>query len=347
MTTPPGPDPRPEPLPTAEPERVGAPAPQGADFGLAEPGPRRRTPRQWLAHFWRRSLHNLPLKIAALVVAVGVWFIATGDRRATTERSFDVPLTVVDNNASGQKRGVSGLPANIQVTLSGPRTRLQAITAPEVLATVNTTRVPEGNFQQAVQIRPPEGSSVARYQPTSVSGFVDAETTRTLPVQLATTQPPENAVPSYRLTPESVRVRGPQRSVETVSQVITVPVTLAQGARSEARLIALNERGRAVTDVRIDPVTVTVVRTDAGAQIVKTIPVRLPAAPAGLRIASAALAPSRVRVVGTPAQLAPLSGVVAVVPIRAGKYSARATLQLPEGVQSVESVTATLDVRRN
>lgn len=304
--------------------------------------------RDFLAYAWRRTLHNLPQKLLALLAAGGLWFVATGERRANVDRSFTVPLRVFDDTANSpqsERRSASGLPDDVRVTLGGPRNALLSLSGDEIEASVNLTGVPEGPFQQPIRVRPPSGFQVVRFTPTVASGFLDTEITRTLGVTLATANLPARALPRFEVTPRTVQVTGAQRIVRGVSTVTTVPVSLPPGAVAEVRLLALDASGRPVTDVRLNPATVNVQRTDSGDLPIKTVPVELPDPPANLDVVEAEINPPQVRVLADQATLAKLSGVTARVPYRVGRYSARANLQLPAGARSLDVVTVTLNVR--
>ncbi|WP_045234374.1 CdaR family protein [Deinococcus pimensis] len=311
--------------------------------------PPARRARGALAYAWRRTLHNLPQKIVALLVAMGLWYVATSDRRETVESSFTTQLRVLDETRGEggvDRRSVSGLERNVRVTISGPRRRLANVSSDDINASVDVTGVREGPFSEPINVQVPEGLRLVRFAPSVASGFVDAEVTRTLPVRLSLTNLPERALPRFDVSPRSVQVTGAQRVVESVASVITVPVSLARGASAEARLLAIDENGRPVTDVRVSPATVTVERTDPGDLPIKTVPVELPPVPQGFEVVSVEIEPPQARLLGEPGALANVSRVVAGVTYREGRYDARANLRLPNGVRSLDTVTVTLDVRR-
>lgn len=306
--------------------------------------------RTLLRRAWRRTLHNWVQKLLAVLAALGLWFVATGDRRDTIERSFTTGLQLVDDTAANpqsERRSVTGIDQRtVRVTLRGPRNQLQNLGGEEIEATVNVTGQNEGDFQVPVRVRAPSGYQVVRYDPTTVSGFIDTEITRTLSVQLATTNLPQRALPVYELTPRTVQVTGARRTVREVASVTTVPVSLPRGASAEVRLIALGGDGQPITDVRLGPATVNVARTDTADLPIKSVEVELPDPPANLEVVSAELSTPRVRVLGDQPTLVNLSSVSARVPYREGQYSARANLQLPPGARSLDVVTVTLNVRR-
>jgi YbbR domain-containing protein len=300
------------------------------------------------AYLWRRTLHNLPQKLVALLIAVGLWFVATGDRRETVESSFTTQLRILDETRGegGDRRSVSGLERSVRVTLSGPRQRLASVSGEDINASVDVTGLREGSFQEPISVQVPEGLRLVRYAPSVASGFVDAEVSRTLPVKLSLTDLPERALPSYDVSPRTVQITGAQRVVEDVASVITVPVALTRGASAEARLLVIDAGGRPITDVRVTPATVTVERTDARDLPIRDVAVELPTPPAALEVVSVEIDPPRVRLIGPPEALARVTQIMAGVPYREGRYDARATLRLPDGVRSLDVVTVTLDVRR-
>ncbi|ADV66307.1 CdaR family protein [Deinococcus maricopensis] len=305
------------------------------------------TPLTLLRRLLTRTTHNGGAKFLALLAATAVWFVATADRRAITERSLNVPLVVRDETTGAGRRGVSGLATQtIRVTVSGPRTRLTSLPDDAVRASIDVTGAAEGTFTRTVRVTAPDDVRINRYAPESVSGFVDAEITRTMPVSLAVSGGTGNALPRYTLTPSSVQVRGPQRNVEEVRRVITLPITVAPGADTEARLLALDANDRPVTDLRLIPASVTVSRVDTGTLPVRTARVTLPDPPATLTVASATVTPTSVRLVGPPGVLADLTEVPARLTYAPGRNRVRANLTLPDGVRALDTVTVTLDVRR-
>ena len=305
----------------------------------------RRGLQRWLspAYAWRRTVHNLPQKLAALVVAALVWLVATADRRANIEVGYDVPLEVRDTTGGASRRAVSDLPATVRVTLSGQRTRVQGLQAASVEASVDTTGAQEGSFNLPVVVTAPEGTVLRRVLPPRVQGFVDSQLSRVLSVTLSAAAPPAGALPRYDLTPTSVSVTGPNRLVRTVVRIITVPLALDAGAEADSVLVALNAEGEPVTGVTMKPSSVTVRRSDVGSLPVKTVPVMLPPVPATLLVQSR-ISPETVRLVGPPAVLDTIGSVTATLTYRPGSSELSPGFKLPAGVQTLDRVTVRLTV---
>ncbi|WP_407539699.1 CdaR family protein [Deinococcus radiomollis] len=305
----------------------------------------RAGPRRWLspAYVWRRSVHNLGPKLAALLVAALVWLVATSDRRANVEVGFDVPLEVRDTTGGASRRAVSDLPATVRVTLSGQRTRVQGLQAGNIEASVDTTGAQEGSFTLPVEVRAPDGTKALRVLPARVQGFVDSQLSRRLSVTLSAAAPPAGSLPRYTLTPQTVTFSGPSRLVRTVSRVISQPLNLEAGATASSRLVALTAEGEPVTGIVLRPASVSVRRSDLGTLPVKTVRVLLPPAPAKLKVQST-VTPASVRLVGPPTALAGLNSATAVLTYRAGSYKVTPTFNLPSGVQALDSVVVNLTV---
>ena len=315
-----------------------------------------RTPlRGWLSHWlgrwldpqyaWKRFVHNLGPKLLALLVAVGLWLMATAERRANVEQGYDVPVTVVDTTGGAVRRTTSTLnPPTVRVTLSGLPQRLRQLSGKSIQAVVDVTGVPEGSFTRTVRVVPPTGTRVSRQEPERVQGFVDTQLIRTLPVTLSVATPSETSLPRFAVTPAEASVSGPARVVGTVRQVVTSPATLTAGTEREVPLIALNAAGQPVVGVETRPATVTLRRLDTGELPVKALPVVLNAPPPGLKVTSVSVQPGTVRVVASPDLLGRLREIGGSVEYRAGTYTAPVTLRLPAGTQALEDVNVRLTV---
>ncbi|WP_243398262.1 CdaR family protein [Deinococcus koreensis] len=305
--------------------------------------------RRWLEprYIWARGVHNLGLKLLALLVATTLWFLATQDRRANVEQGFDVEVTVRDTTGGRGEgtRAVSDLnPKTVRVTLSGRPERLRELRPESIEAVVDVTGEPEGSFTRPVTVSPPNGTTVSRRTPERVQGFVDTQIVRTLPVTLSVSTPSESSLPRYEVSPASASVAGPGRVVATVQRLVTSPALVPAGSERETTLIALDAEGRPVDGVVTRPASVTLRRLDTGELPVKTLPVVLSDPPATLRIRAVSVQPSTVRVVAAPELLSRLREVGGRVAYRVGTYTAPVTLTLPAGAQALEPVSVRLTV---
>ncbi|WP_309571310.1 CdaR family protein [Deinococcus sp.] len=305
--------------------------------------------RRWTQprYMWTRTVHNLGPKLLSLMIALTLWFLATSTRRANVEQGFDVPVTVRDTTGGRGEgtRAFSDLnPGTVRVTLSGRPDRLRELRPESIEAIVDVTGQPEGSFNRPVTVTAPSGTSVTRRTPDRVQGFVDTQVVRTLPVTLGVASPTDNSLPRYVVTPTDATVRGPGRVVTTVQRLVTSPALVPAGSERETRLIALNEAGDPVDGVVVKPDTVTVRRLDTGVLPIKTLRVVLNDPPPTLKVVSASVQPSTVRVVAAPELLGRLREVSGRTEYHVGTYTAPVSLTVPAGGQALDTVTVSLTV---
>ncbi|SMB95943.1 CdaR family protein [Deinococcus hopiensis] len=300
-------------------------------------------------YVWRRLLHNLPAKLLALGAALVLWSVATTDRRAKVEQSYDVPVTVSDTTGGrgvGTREVRDLTPATVRVTLLGGPERLRELRGENIEAVVDVTGVPETSFTRPVTVQAPTGTTLRSVKPERVQGFVDSVLTSSLPVVVSVASPAGDSLPRYELTPTEASVRGPGRLVTGVARVVASPVTLEPGEEREVLLIPLDETGRPVEGVTLTPSAVRVRRLDAGTLPVAELPVVLTPPPVTLRVTAARLTPARVRVVAPPEVLTRLREVRGTAAYHEGTYTAPVTLRLAAGAQALEPVRVELTVVR-
>lgn len=305
--------------------------------------------RRWLrpSYLWRRLRHNILPKLAALVVAMALWFITTADRRANVEQGFDVPITVRDTTGGNERRAVSNLnPDSLRVTLAGRPERLRELRGTNIEAVVDVTGLPEGGFNRPVTITVPTNTTLVRKTPERIQGFVDIQLSRTLPIQVAVATPPENSLPRYTITPTEATVSGASRVITNVSRLVLSPISLAPGDEREVRLLALNSQGSPIENIDIKPVSVTLRRLDSGDVPVKALRVVLNTPPKTLQTTSVSVQPSTVRVVAAPDLLSRLREVSGTITYREGTYTTPVKLRLPAGAQALEEVNVRLTVEK-
>nr|WP_246351313.1 CdaR family protein [Deinobacterium chartae] len=243
------------------------------------------------------------------------------------------------------RRTVSDITETVRITLEGTRTRLDQVQPDRIEATLDVTGLPEGPFQRRVQVEAPADTRLVRYNPEQASGFIDAVVSQSFAVRLAVTEVPTNELVRLTVSPRVVTVTGAQRQVGGIASVVTAPETIEPGTSREVALIPLDSNGRAVTDVALRPQRVTVSRVDVGEILVREVSVQLSPQTGDWDVRSVRFTPARVRLTGSVSALRNLTTVQATVPLRAGSYSAPATLNLPAGVVSLDNVTADLVVR--
>ncbi|GEM48916.1 hypothetical protein DC3_45510 [Deinococcus cellulosilyticus NBRC 106333 = KACC 11606] len=293
----------------------------------------------------RLITHKLPQKIISLVLAVVIYFIATADQRSTSERSFEVPVQVIDASPNASQRDVSDIPKTIRVTLSGPINRLETLEADRIEANLDVSNLPAGRFQSRLEVIEPTGTRMVSYTPQVISGLIDRVISVRFPVKTTHLNVSDDEIFRFTTNPDRVQVTGPQNRVESVANVITQPVAYQENNVRQVTVVALDAQGHEVQDVKLTPRSVQVARVDVGTLPVKTVPVRLAPVNDRFQVLSASFSPKTIRVLSTPENLSKIDSVQATVTLKEGTYVTPARLTLPDGYTALDRVNVTLSVK--
>ncbi len=294
-----------------------------------------------------RWLNNWPQKLGALALAIFLWFFVSTDDSSITQRSLLLPLTVQGLN---EDQIAIGVPEQIEVTVSGPSNRVDAL-RPENFEAVLDLSESSGEFQETIRVFPPQGISLQRSNPQDVIGIIETVSSKTVPVTVAVFgELPAESFLIARAEPTSAIVRG---RGEPLSQVVTaVAIIKASENEQTVRLFPADAQGQPVSNITVEPLEATVSfireavlhtrRVDLNFQTPEVEP---------LVIASATLSQSDLLLAGPRDSLATLSRVNATVELDTrqlieGSYTLELRPQLPSGVTALETPTVNLRLVR-
>jgi len=257
--------------------------------------------------FFGRALHDIDLKIAAVVLAVITWYYLATE--GLEERRYPrVPVRIIDLPAD-----VALLSSDIRevgITLSGPRGRLDVLEERGLVAEINLEGV-------AVEVGQALNHSV-RLGGANIRAVIDAQRSSPLlaDVRFVGAVPPAVTMTLNRMTekeltvqvevdgspapgldlrhtvfPQKVRVRGPFRLLQSLSTIPTEPISV-EGLRERLRRTVHLQRELPTPDFGAVPIfparpTVDVILEVAEKHEDKTIervPVRLAALPDNLAV---------------------------------------------------------------
>jgi YbbR domain-containing protein len=293
----------------------------------------------------RRLLFNWPYKLAALAIAFLIWFFVSTDETTIAQRGLLVPLTI---EGIAENQVVVGVPEFVEITISGPDTRVNAL-RPESFDALLNLREANGEFERPVTVNIQQGLTLVRVNPSEVIGIIETVTVRSIPVQVALLgEPPENVTFDVVIEPESVNVRGQTAPLAEVA-FATAPVPPQEGTH-QVNLYPSNASGLPVRDVTLEPNAVTVHVTTETTLSTRTLPVilELPdVSPYDLE--SVTLHQDSVTVAGPRDQVETLERVPTTVtlpdgPLEADRYTLYATPQLPDDVATLEPLLVTLQL---
>lgn len=291
-----------------------------------------------------RLARNWPTKLVAVGIAFLLWLFVTNNNQSTSQRSLLLPLMV---EGVAEDQVAVGLPTTVAVSVTGPSARINRLT-PEVLrATLDLTDV-TGAFEQPITVQAPQEIDVDRVEPALVIGFLESITSSSLAVQVALSgQRPSGALLEASVEPTNVTLTGRSQVLDSVQRVVAIAPAVGGGL---APVVALDTEGRPVTDVTIQPASVTVAVTTRPVLLTKEVPLAFEA-PLAPTLTSAELSSASVVVAGGEAALEPLESVTATVDaptgsVDPGRYTLPVRLDLPEGVVALTTPTVTLQYVR-
>lgn len=321
------------------------------------PPARTRLVRRRSLDLRRALMRDLPLKAAALAIALLLWVAAAEAAPREKVEWFPgrVPVERPDVPVGYVLRGQLG---EVRVLLRAPEAMFGKIAQQDLRATVDISDLDAGrNEAQDATIHVTASDphvAVVQLDPATVSVRLERLVTRTLALQVrfANAPPPgfQPGVPA--LSSAEIAVSGPQSLVASVAAVYATlrygdtPVDLAQSAQA----VAVDAAGAVVEGVRVDPsavqVTVPVLSTASS----RTLPVLWSirgSVANGYWILRVTTDPVAVTVRGDQELLSTLdripTGVIDVTGLTANR-SYRVPLLLPAGVTLIDPTDAVVGV---
>ena len=184
---------------------------------------------------------NLGTKLISVAIAVVLWMIVLGSRNV--EATKEVPLEII---TPADVIPSNEIPDRISFRLSGPKAFLRTVLdRKEEPIRVNLTGAKPGLITYRFfsdNIRVPIGIKVLSINPTAVLVKLEAIKRRDIPVKVEI----RGVVPDgYRLVrtevkPQAVRLKGAESRMDSVNEVMTVPVDVSGLHQTIERDVALD-----------------------------------------------------------------------------------------------------------
>jgi YbbR domain-containing protein len=184
--------------------------------------------KSWLRAFF---LEDWTLKLTALVITLGLWYAVTTQRAPATMRLRAVQLDFI-------------LPQNVQigndpidevdVTLEGSQGKLADLNARSLIARANVSDLKPGDrvarlSDKNVEMNLPEGVHITEVSPRSVTLHLEPVIERRIPVEVRFEGEPPDGFKQlgFQVTPDEVRVSGPESHAQAIEKVYTETISLA------------------------------------------------------------------------------------------------------------------------
>jgi YbbR domain-containing protein len=203
------------------------------------------------------------LKIAAVLLAVVVWFVAGAEINKTQTDTVERFITAgVDVVGAPSEFTVETRPRDVEVRVRGPKYLVEPLDGGRVRASVSVAGRGEGEYAARVQVSAPEGVQVVEIIPASVGVKMDAIVSADFPVRVGIIgYPGEGSVPlEPELSPRFVTVIGPRSQVESIEEVLA-QIDVSGITSAISRSVKVNPQdagGNLVLDLNIQPQTIRV-----------------------------------------------------------------------------------------
>ncbi|MBN2471128.1 MAG: hypothetical protein JXN59_10420 [Anaerolineae bacterium] len=306
---------------------------------------------------WVRNLAgNLLWLAGALLLAVFVWIAATTMEDPVESRSFPqrVPIDILtDDGMIVTNDPVS----SIQIVLRARSGVWDTLATSDILVTADLTGYAPGTHTVDLDI---DFTSVNRivvedFQPRQITVVLDQAAERLVPIdaEIRSEPPTGFEIADIGFDKQEARVTGPATQVDQVTSA-TIRLIL-EGERNaftrNYRLFALDDEGRVVPDVEIEPEMIDVSvdiepREDFREVFVTPNIIGEPAS--GYVIYSITYEPQTVLVSGRPSDLEQITGTLPTLPIdltgQTRSFQRTVTVELPPGVFLATSQSVTVSV---
>lgn len=180
--------------------------------------------------FRRLFIDDWLMKLVALVITLTLWLGVTGLQTPTTTRIRGVSLNLLIAN----DLEVTNAPVTeVDLVLRGPKPRLDQILPRDLAVSLDLNDIGPGD--RTVQITPqnisvdlPNGIEILEVQPNRIALKLEQVSEVVVPIRVETQGSPSPGYEVYstRVTPETVRVRGPRSFVDALSYVSTEKVDI-------------------------------------------------------------------------------------------------------------------------
>jgi YbbR domain-containing protein len=206
---------------------------------------------------WRVVTEDLPLKIAALVISLGLFALVRNDKDAVTGAFVRVVYTLPTDRVL-----VSDPVSELKIGVRGPWTRIQRLDDREIepiRIDLSKTRDTVLHFSDSM-VTVPAGLRVVSISPSETKIDFEPRAEREIVVQpVLEGQPMEGfRVNAITVEPDKVRIAGPKKLIQRLERLTTRPLRIADATGAVRETVSLETPPHASQYLDAGSVTVTV-----------------------------------------------------------------------------------------
>ena len=257
--------------------------------------------------------HNLPAKIAAIIVAIVLWLYVMNDQNPAIDGSYTVPVTI-ENAPDGYLMNAAADTVSIRVR--APRSFFVAADRNDFHARVNLADFTEGDKDYTVETTIPYGFDLLSVSPDKVMVNLDRLVQKTLKAELTIGGSPAAGFTVDKIVQDSeaATVEGPRSLVNQVVHIVGHINLNGQSSNytSNVTLFALNADGREVAGVTLTPSSMGVTVSLARGLSRKVVEVQAKAQsdlPPQLKLEGITVEPARIEIAGAEDVISKISSI--------------------------------------
>lgn len=281
---------------------------------------------------------NILARIISILIACGLWIYVMTDQNPIIERSVEVELKQAN---LPENMVVFNAPDRITVKVRGSRSLITDDSEKLISASIDLKNVTEGQQELPVKVSFSHGDIIS-VSPEEVSVYVDTVSEKTVAVhpRVVGVFSDDLTLGSSKITPSEVTVRGATHRLKNINKVVA-PVDVTDqkdNFQTVSDLVAVNDNGYDIPNMKIMPASVTVEATMVRQMITVDVPVKVIMKgnlPDGVNVSKVEVVPKQVRITAPPSVLKDLTEVKTKpvdVSLLTGSITMAAELDLPEKV---------------
>ncbi len=192
-------------------------------------------------------LENMGMKVAAVVMAIILWFFVTS--RGQSEVSVDVPIEL--KNIPGGFESVRQGIKTVSVSIKGQERLLRNMKIADVRVYVDLSKAKKGKGTYYINnedIKLPSTMAVTNISPSSVMVVLEETVIRRAPVQAVVLGTPKRGffVGSIEVNPGEMTIEGARSEVSRIKSLRTEPIDITDLDETSVQEVRLDTGGRNV-----------------------------------------------------------------------------------------------------
>ena len=189
-------------------------------------------------------LNNWGLKTSALLLAVLVWAIISGQEKTYSEKTLKIPIEII--NVSPNMEVVNLQPEEARVSLKGTANLISEIRPENMAIKIDLKNINESsklNYFAEDYLEIPQGIQIISIHPKMIEVYVEEFDTKEVPVKIRFRGQLKKPLKmkEAKVIPDRVTIIGYKSQLSNITVVLTEEVNLDEIVESQKRKVALKQ----------------------------------------------------------------------------------------------------------